>query len=152
MYIVTNVTATPAASSINGNVVTWEKFNNPRLKGQFVATYEISFTQNVGLFQATLDVSSQDSENTPITASSSFSGTTRVEDRNTYGASTISTSLYQNNQDIPIQTSNDKRNPVYFDRLRNGLKEMDDDELEVMCARVLSNICLLYTSDAADEL
>ena len=56
-YIVTNVTATPAASNINGNVVTWEKFTNPRLKGQFTATYEISFTQNVGLFQATLDVS-----------------------------------------------------------------------------------------------
>ena len=140
-YVVQSVSAFPAATSIVGNVVTWEDFSPPELGGTYIATYTITFSNYGGYFEGTLNVSSTDLDATPIAASDNFTSLIRVEDRRAFGYSTISTGLYQNTNKIGIQeTGPDKRNPVYFDRARNGLKEMDDRELEILCEDIIKNI------------
>ena len=137
-YTVDSVVANPTATSITGTTVSWEGFGVPR-QGTFTATYTLSFTGE-GYLGVSIDTSSFDEFNPNETRQASFESFIRVEDPDAFGCETaIETRLFQENTAIQ-EAGPDKRNPVYFDRIRNGLKEMNEAELDILTERLVQNL------------
>ena len=92
---ISNITTTPAATSIEGTLVNWEDYDLPELTGVFSVTYELSFT-DVGYVQATLQVSSTDIKNVVAGSGDNFNSIIRVEPADSPGEeSVIITPIYQ---------------------------------------------------------
>ena len=119
--------------------------------GSLTSTYTTTFTLEVeteGSFEFSLIVASVDGSNSTVTTFDNvIYPTITVQAEGPPLFTSFEYDLYQNTEAVGTFVPNDvnKKNPIFWDRTLNAIKEMDNDELDELCERLLKKIM-------ADEL
>jgi hypothetical protein len=134
------INGTPAPTSISGDgSIMWQDFESTSLSGEYRGIYRYTLTE-IGSLNISIDTSSVDVDNSTNEGSLSVTLPT-IEVQETRPPSSVQelTNLYQNPADIPGEGEL-KKNPVYWQTQPQGLKEMSDSELDVLCTKFARKI------------
>jgi hypothetical protein len=134
------INGTPAPTDIAGDgSITWQDFVDPTLSGEYRGIYRYTLT-SVGSINISVQTNSVDQNNNTNAADLSVTLPT-IEVQETRPPTSVSTEtdLFQSpSEDLP--TSSLKRNPVYWQTQPQGVKEMSDSELDILCTKFARKI------------
>jgi hypothetical protein len=138
---VVSVVDTPNTATIDNLDIEWSG-------GSLSSTYISEFTVEVesdGSLEFSIVAASIDASNSIVTSFDNvLYPTINVEAEGPPLFVSYETDLYQNNESVGAFISNgtDKKNPVFWDRSNNSIKEMSNAELDVLCERLLKKVML----------